>query len=480
MNFKKAVNYFSNGIKQLNPFEAKTYGDGYNQEFYNRILGIGTTSGFGWSEIRAYQAWQYYKKVSPIFAGVNLISNEFANGIKPVLYDKQNEVYIKAYDPKIKCSAILKLLDKPNFSCTGSIFKRSLANSMLVTGDTYIILSGLNEPVELFYENPKFITIISGQDGYPYQYLVSKSHTKETYTREVIDGSHRFYSQDKLRELVQIKDFNPDFQQGVYNGFSRLSPIYYELEQYIESNIHNWSQLKKGARPSGALLYDGELTTQQKEDFRNELRRFYQGAENASELMILSGGQGVKKDFKELSINNRDMDYKGLKKMVKDSLYEHFIIPASFYDNSKSTMNNKETDKMNIYDFCVMPITGQIYEGIGDASLRRYKDGDRYKLGFIEEEIPALRERYAGIIKDKRESGAFTINEIRSMYGKEEIENGDTVYQAFGLVPIGTDRYTNDNLKKPNNKASHDMITKELEARGLTQENIDEILEWHS
>lgn len=441
---------------------------------------MSVAGSFGWSEIRAYMAWQYYKKVSPIFMAVNLISNEFANGVKPVLLDKNNGTYVKEFDSKVKCSALLNLFDKPNFSCTGSLFKRSIANSILVTGDTYLILGGLNEPLEIFYENPKFITITAGSDGYPEKYYVSKSHGQEIFTRDIQkDGSHRFYSRDKLRELIQIKDFNPDFQQGVFNGFSRLAPVYYELEQYIQSNIHNWSQLKKGARPSGALIYDGDLTTQQREDLRNELVRFYQGAENASELMILSGGQGVKKEFKELSINNRDMDYKGLKKMVKDSIYEHLIIPASFYDNSKSTMNNKETDKMNIYDFCVIPITNQIYEGIGDACLRRYKDGERYKLTFIEEEVPALRERYTGIIRDKRESGAFTINEIRAMYGKEEIENGDVVYQPFNLVPVGNDRYTQDNLKKPN-KASFELITKELESRGLTQENIDEILEWHS
>jgi HK97 family phage portal protein len=401
--------------------------------------------------------------------------------MKPVLWDKQAEVYIRSYDPKVKCSAILNLWNKPNFNSTSSLFERSLANSLLVTGDTYVIIGGLNEPVEIFYENSKFVTIVAGSDGYPYRYHVSKSHGTEIYTREEINGQHRFYSNDKLRELIQIKDFNPDFQQGIFYGFSRLSPVYYELEQYIQANVHNWSQLKKGARPSGALFYDGELTTEQREVVRAELRRFYQGAENASELMILEGG-GAKKEFKELSINNKDMDYKNMKKMVKDSIYENLEIPASFYDNSKSTMNNKDTDKMNIYDFCVIPITKQIYEGVGELCLRRYKDGERYELTFIEEEIPALRERYSGIMKDKRDSGAFTINEIRELYGKESIgEAGDTVYQPMNLIAIGSDKYTQDNLNKPIKKSIDiEFVVKELEARGISEEHIKEMIEWHS
>lgn len=468
-------------LSKINPFSGNekknlNYGDFFN----NYLVGLDTLSALGWYEIRAMLAWQYYKKVSPIYRAVNLISNEFAAGINPVLYDKEKDTYIRSYDSSVPESALLKLLYNPNFNMSGTQFRKAICSSLVVTGDVYLIISGLKEPVEMFYENPKYVTIMSGNDGYPYSYSISKMNHSDVYTKVIENGVAKFMSRDGLREIYQIRDFNPDYQNGNFTGFSKLSPIYYELEQYLNANKHNLSQLKKGARPSGALFYEGDLTEDQRTELRSEFRKYYQGADNASEILLLEGG--VKKEYKELSVNNKDLDFVQLRKVIKDCLYEQLEMPASFYDNTRSTMDNKGTDKMNLYDFNVIPITKQIYEGISELCLRRFKNGERYELDFIEEETPALRDRFISQIKNKIESGCFSMNEIRSMYGAESIgESGDQIYQPMALIPIGTDRYTADNLTKPIKKAiTLDMVRKELETLGLSKDNIEELVKWHS
>ena len=477
MSIKSAL---SNINQKYNPFISEKKNLDYGEFFSNYFLGLDNMTALGWYKIRAMMAWQYYKKTSPIFRAVNLISNEFASGISPVLYDRDKDTYIRTFDSKIPESMVLNLLYHPNFNMTGTQFKKALCASLMVTGDTYPIITGLDEPLEVFYENPKYITIVAGNDGYPYSYHVSKMNHADIYTKQIINGSIRFMSRDGLREILQIRDFNPDYQNGNFTGFSRLSPVYYEIEQYLNSNKHNLSLLKKGGRPSGAILYEGDLTDPQRDNLRSELRRYFQGADNAGEMLILESG--VKKEIKELSINNRDMDFVKLKKVIKDSLYEHLEIPASFYDNSKSTMNNKDTDKENIYDFNVIPMTRQIYESLGDALLRRFKNGQRYEIDFIEEETPALKGRFIQQIKDKSDSGVFSTNEIRSMWGAEEIgEEGDQIYQPMNLIALGTDKYTQDNLKKPTKKNMDiELIRKELNDRGLSTENIEDLLQWHS
>lgn len=462
-------------VKNIIPFKISRKSDDLERLFLS-LTGIGSLN---WSEVRAGMAWSYYKKVSPIFRAVNLVCNEFANGIEPVLWDKQNEEYIRQYDPRIKESEVLKLLEKPNFLDSASEFRKSVSTSLVVTGDSFVVITGLNEPLEIFFENPKYVMYVPENDGYPKSITVSKSSYTEVYTRQEIDGEYRYISSSGLSEIVHIKEFNPDFSVGTYNGFSRLSPVYYELEQYLASHVHNLSQLKKGARPSGALMYDGDLTEPEQQALRAELQRFYQGEGNSGELMILTGG--VKKEFKELSINNKDMDFVELKRIAKDSIYENMEIPASFYDNSASTMNNKDVDKLNLYDFNVIPMTRKIYDTIGYALLRRYKNGSRYVLDFIEEETPALKSRYIEQIKDMRSSGAFTINEIRSMYGRESIgEEGDVIYQPMSLFPIGMDKFTRDNLDKPLKKTVNvEAVRKELKSRGFSNKDIEDIVKWH-
>ena len=58
-------------------------------------------------------------------------------------------------------------------------------------------------------------------------------------------------------------------------GVSRLSPVYFEIEQYIKTSIHNISTLRKGARPSGVLTLAAGTSKEQKEYLRKQVTAFY-------------------------------------------------------------------------------------------------------------------------------------------------------------------------------------------------------------
>ena len=76
----------------------------------------------------------------------------------------------------------------------------------------------------------------------------------------------------------------------------------------------------------------------------------------------------------------------------------------------------------------------------------------KYKLAIDKTTIGALEERKLANVKGHGEAGVFTINEIRAIAGKEAVENGDIIYQPQNLIPVGTDRYTQDNREAPSEK----------------------------
>jgi len=456
--------------------EKKSYSGGSSS--FSSIFDVYSSNG--WSDLRAWQAWRYYTIISPIGRAVRLVSTEFADNIKPVLLDKQTGEYVREFDSKIPESKVLKILAEPNFNTTGSLFKKEIASSFMVTGDVFEIVSfGSSGPLEIFYENSKYVTIQSGTNGFPAQYTVSKQgHENDIYKAEVDikTAKVRYLNGANNREIRQIRDFNPNYSVGNLFGFSQLSPVYYEIEQFLQSNIHNLSTLQKGARPSGVLSIETELTQEQKDYTKQQLINFYQGSENSGNVMVLEGG--AKKEFKELSINNKDMDFVEMKKMVKASIYEALEIPASFYDNTASTFNNKGVDKESLYDFNVVPLSNRLLNETGRFLLSYFPNGDRYDATFIENEVPALRKRFTDQVIEKHAKGLISLNEARSQFGDESIGGaGDLFYQPTSVIPVGSDQFTRDNLKEPLPKK--DLMVEELKRQGLKEQEISDLLKWH-
>lgn len=431
------------------------------------VVGYRFFSQIGVSDIASSIAWRYYSVVSPIARACNLISNEFST-ISPVVKNlKTGDVY-RQYDPKVPQTLILKLLSNPSKGNTGNKFKKMVALSMIVTGRSYIRIGGLTIPVDMKYYNPSLVTPFQGQ-YIPESYVYQSSTFSERFT----DREGVYYTADGTARLAVMESFNPFKDESQGQGFSPLSSVYYEIEQFIETSVHNIATLKKGARPSGVLMTERVLTTEQKESYREQIGRFYQGTENSGNVMVLDGGR----EFKELSLTNKDMDFVKMLEVAEKHINEVLNIPASFFDNSASSYNNKEQDRMNLYDFAVLPLANDIYSMLTQNIFAYYKDGDQWQLTYIEEDIPALRTRvYENILK-KSQSGVFAINELRSDFGKESIEGGDVIYQPLNLIPVGRDVYTQDNNKKPVGKSVLDGYIKQLKERGWSDERIKMFIE---
>jgi len=81
--------------------------------------------------------------------------------------------------------------------------------------------------------------------------------------------------------------------------------------------------------------------------------------------------------------------------------------------------------------------------------------------------ISALEPRTIQALKDVRLVNILTDNELRSKVGREPLIGGaDDLYKNAGQVPIATDKFTQDNRKKPSRKMYELMEKKRAFKKG--------------
>lgn len=379
--------------------------------------------------ISPYQAVLYFSGVAPAAKSINLLSDEFAS-VVPYPYDIDAQKFLE------RDSDVEALLAHPNPTQARGDFLKELGAWWLMSGNVYVMALGLVDlpPVELRCLKPETITPqVSVRDGYVDEYRYTAVEGTVVFKRHEAGRTFRYLDESGGRELFHFKMFNPN--GDMVTGMSKLDQVYYELEQHLSASIHNLSTLKKGARLSGLLMSEQELGDDQRPRLREQLNTEYAGADNAGAIMLLDG---AKFSFKEMSANLKDMDFLNLKKEVTNAIYLAFDIPLPLVSGDTMTYSNFAEAKLTLYDNGVLPLTRTLYGNLSHALLPRFReDPERVKLWYDEGEITALAPRRTADIKAKKESGVFTINEIRALYGVDPVPNGDVIYQSPVLVPLG-------------------------------------------
>jgi HK97 family phage portal protein len=421
-------------FKSSNPVKKEfksAWGNGFS--YIDQIWSLGKQN------ISFYNCIYYYQQCAPLFSGIQLISDEVA-GIEPYLFDENKNEFIEKHP-------LLDLLYHPNADSTGSEFMEQMAAFYLITGNCYIVASGTvnRPPLELWVIPPQYVTITAGSDGYAETITVApNTNTSDTFTRKEVDGRFRYYSSND-KEVWHIKEFNPLQGFNYLYGMSKLTPIWYEIEQYINSSIHNLSLLKRGARSSGALTSERELSDDEFMRLSEQIDRFYAGAQNAGRPLLLESGI----DFKEMSVTNKDMDFLELKKNVTYSIYTALKIPLPLISPEHMTMSNYENANLTLYDNAILPLVNRLYHELTVFLMPRYPNSENLCIAYSPDEITALEPRRVTDLKQIKEIGVLTVNEIRAKMGYEPLQGGDTLYGSLSEAPVAQDTYTSDEPKEP-------------------------------
>lgn len=401
------------------------------------------TFGFD-SNLSILDSLRFYSSVAPVNLAVNKVVDQ-SQTIPPVVVN-QND--------KVRPHPVLKLLENPNAATTQNEFMRALGIYYLVTGNAYIMATGnINQaPLELFAINPSQVSIIASNfDLFPNTIEAQFGNGSILFKRQSAlnsagDKRMRFVAANGNQEIWHIKDFNPLGRSLI--GMSPLQPIIPEIQQYVNASIHNNSLLVRGATISGIFsLEDSEtqLTQDQQDKLRDEIKKFYSGANNAGTAFLAS-----KIKFDAITQTHRDMDFGELKESVMQMIVNVLKIPLPLVVSDNMAFNNVDNATLALYDNAVLPLAHRIFNELSLFLLPRYAGSEGLKINFLTNNLPALAPRRNDELNKLKDLNVLTIDEVRQLAGKEPLKSGgDQVYIPANLVPVGDDNFTEDQPAKP-------------------------------
>lgn len=412
-------------------------------------------SSYGLSNLSARQAINYYECVSPVFSSLDKISEHVA-AIKPVVINKKTQEVILDHE-------VLQLLQAPNEDMTYTEFIKQLCVFYLLTGNVFLLGMGnpKRPPLEIHTVGPQYVSIFQGSDGFAGEHQVANWFSRNmTFMKQEgkLREPARFIDSRELLELWHIKTPNLGMASGNdFFGTSPLASIFYEIEQYIMSNVHNISLLSNGAKLSGILESNGDfdLDDEQFEQFKRKIVSQYTGPNSAGKLLFLENGI----TFKPAMQSNRDMDFVALRNSVKESIFDTLKVPISLVSSENMTMNNMEVGRIMLYESAVIPVAKRLFKELTRFLMPKYDKTGNLEITFLTDDIEALELRQLAKIKQKTDLQVFKINEIRQLLGAEEIENGEELTKRS----TGT-KVNNEGDSEP--KVDEEKFTRIMNAQG--------------
>jgi HK97 family phage portal protein len=368
-----------------------------------------------------------YVLSSPVFIATKLIANAIA-GIPIILKDiNKNELI---YQHKA-----LEILRDPSPFTTSSLLMKELASYYILTGNSYLKVSGNNEPVELMALNPRGISIKPGRDGFPGDYDYQFNNMTDTFRR---DG--RIFVDPQNNHLGHLRDFNPDYSAENLVGYSTFTGCVLEIIQGICANVHNNALLKNQARPSGLMTYSGKdvLDDEQVQEIQSILKEKLSGAANTGKTTFLNG------EFKwqQLSESMKDMDFPTLKRTSAQTIFLAADIPLAMVSPDNMTFSNMAASKYAFYDNAVIPRLKEIIGLLNRNVLSRYKNTENLTYWFDESAIESLQLRKLEYATQLFQSGIGTRDEARLEIGQEPADNpedGDAFFSSTAQAAAPND-----------------------------------------
>lgn len=251
-------------------------------------------------------------------------------------------------------------------------------------------------------------------------------------------------------EIIHFRHINPDDE--LY-GLSRLEAIKATVISDLYAETYNLNFFKNGAA-TGTMFVIKNASQQELELNKNWIRDEYVSTENAHKPIILAGDVEVKKAV----ASHQDMAFLDGRDHNKRAILAALDVPPAKIGDMETAnrSNSKEQDK-SFRTEAVMPLQYIIEQGLSNF-IRDVLGCPDVLFKHSEGDIRDAQEQM-DLWKTAADRGFLTINEVRAMMGKAEIEGGDiaTVMTPTGAVPV-VDLELYFRLAQPNT----DKIPREL------------------
>lgn len=381
--------------------------------------------------ISPQKAFSFYRKNSSVATAVDLIADSFEQ-IAPILSLSDGSI--------IEEHEVLDLLRNPNSYMTWSDFAARISRHYLLTNECHFYgMGAVNlSPSEIYPVKPTKVQATTGLDEFVQSFMVGQGIGTGSYFVKLAGQRISRYYDGPLKELYRISGFSSMSSDG--RADSPLQAASLETNQQIKGRVHNLKVLDNGGRLSLLIIFNEEqLTDDEHRERTQRINETFGGPANAGRIGVMSGGDI--EEVKEMGVTQKDMDFAQLDKIAGQAIYFRYRIPLPLIETSATTYNNMQTAIEMLYDFAVLPLADKLFTGLSRFLLPRFGiDINQAKITYNVESLQALRARRLNELKQRKDIGVETINELReSMPNRDDIDGGDTLYQNATLVPLGMD-----------------------------------------
>ena len=364
-----------------------------------------------------------YRQNVIVYRCINLIARGLSS--VPFLLYQQDHGYgervrgrPKMEEHEIESHPILTLLNAPSPLQAGSSFIEEVVSYLLLSGNTYIeaILNGDGKPVMLSAVRPDRVRIKPGRYGVPAAYDVQmQPGVVRTVPVDPRDGRS---------DILHIKLFHP---MNDWYGLSPMEAAAKSIDQHNAVGGHNLALLNNGGRPSGALMVRSRdngmgLSDAQRQGLRSDLKRAYEGSDNAGRVMILEGDF----EWKEMGLTPKDLDFVEGKNVSAREICQAFGVPPMLAGvPGDATFANYREARFHLWEDTILPLLELIVAELNVWLLPYF--GESYRLGYDLDGIQALAPKREAAWQKIAHAEFLTVNEKRQAVGYGPVEGGDVL-----------------------------------------------------
>ncbi len=320
---------------------------------------------------------------------------------------------------QIAAHPILTLLDFANEFQTGQEIIELTSLHMDLAGKAYWYLprNKLGVPGEVWVIAPNQIKPVPSETKFIAGYVAYVGNEQIPFsTNEII----RFPMPDPL---------NP------YGGIGYAQAAAVELDSESYSGRWNRNFFYNSARADAALEYEDKLTEDEFKRLREQWSGQHQGVSRAHKIAILEGG--VK--YKQIQVNQKDMDFKELRKQTRENLLFTFGMPLSVMGITENVNRaNAEAGDYTFARWLIKPRLTRIKNKLNEQLLPMFK-GSGIELDF-DEIVPETIEQKQSLAESGVKAGWMTINEARKLNGFDPAPKGDVFLIPFNMMPTPADK----------------------------------------
>lgn len=313
---------------------------------------------------------------------------------------------------------LLTLLDKFNLTTTKADGLYNTESHKKLTGDAFWLLKRNGSQItEIFLLQPDKITLELGDPN------KGEPLVKWYIYRDTIDGKEVKVQYDP-KDIIHFKKPNP---KNPYRGQGAVEVMAESIDTDNLANLVQKNFFKKGAITNFVLTTDKSITPEQLKRLKADMKSNNGGAEQAFEMMVLSGGLKPA----TIGLSNRDTQLIDLFTWYRDKIMVGFgNTPASLGIIEDVNQANANATLTAWKRGTIKPDMDAIVNTLNEFLVPLF--GKNLVLGYLDI-VPEDRTDDMAEAVQLKNSGIIMVNEARELLGYESIDGGD-IFAPVGIV----------------------------------------------